>query len=62
SLIRSLRPDVQEKLIAAQPGKKMGETQDIANAVLFLVSDEARFINGHCLHVDGGRSVGAAGF
>lgn len=58
-LVRSLRPDVLEKLIAAQPTKTMGSTQDIASAALFLVSDEARFITGEVLHVDGGKSVGA---
>ena len=34
-----------------------GQKQDIANAVLFLVSDAASFINGVCLNVDGGGSV-----
>jgi 2,4-dienoyl-CoA reductase [(3E)-enoyl-CoA-producing], peroxisomal len=34
-----------------------GQKQDIANAVLFLVSEAASFINGVCLNVDGGGSV-----
>ena len=33
-----------------------GKPEDIANAVLFLVSDEASFITGHTLYVDGGRT------
>jgi NAD(P)-dependent dehydrogenase (short-subunit alcohol dehydrogenase family) len=32
----------------------LGEPDDIANAVAFLASDEARYITGHCLAVDGG--------
>lgn len=35
---------------------RTGEPEDIANAVLFLVSDEASFITGQTLYVDGGRS------
>ena len=31
-----------------------GSTQDVANAVLFLASEEARYITGHVLNVDGG--------
>ena len=34
--------------------------QDIADAALFLLSDEARAITGQCLAVDGGWSVSAA--
>ena len=38
----------------AVPIKKLGEADDIANAVLFLASDNASYINGHNLVVDGG--------
>jgi len=33
---------------------ELGETEDIANAYLFLASDEAKYITGHVLHIDGG--------
>lgn len=36
--------------------KRTGRPEDIANAVLFLVSDEASFISGQTLNVDGGRT------
>lgn len=48
-------PDkVMEKLCAMVPLGRMGEPEDIANAYLFLASDEAAYINGHVLSVDGG--------
>ena len=58
-LIRSLRPDVQETLRKAQPTPHIGAPRDIGHAVLFLVSDEAWYITGQVLHVDGGKSLGA---
>jgi len=36
------------------PTGKMGDAWDVAHASLFLASDEARYITGHCLVVDGG--------
>ncbi len=38
-------------------GGKMGDAWDIANAALFLASEEAKFITGVCLPVDGGQSA-----
>jgi NAD(P)-dependent dehydrogenase (short-subunit alcohol dehydrogenase family) len=38
-------------------GGKMGTAWDVANAALFLASDEARFITGVCLAVDGGQAA-----
>ena len=38
-------------------GRSMGSGWDVANAALFLASDEARFISGVCLAVDGGQSA-----
>jgi NAD(P)-dependent dehydrogenase (short-subunit alcohol dehydrogenase family) len=39
-------------------GRKMGTAWDVAYASLFLHSDEARFITGVALPVDGGSNVG----
>jgi NAD(P)-dependent dehydrogenase (short-subunit alcohol dehydrogenase family) len=38
-------------------GKRMGTGWDVANAALFLASDESSFITGVLLPVDGGQSV-----
>jgi len=58
-LIQGLRPDVLEKLKQSQPTQHIGAPRDIGHAVLFLVSDEAWYITGQVLHVDGGKSLGA---
>jgi NAD(P)-dependent dehydrogenase (short-subunit alcohol dehydrogenase family) len=42
-----------------QPIPRNGEPKDIANAACFLASDEASFINGHALVVDGGLTAGS---
>jgi 3-oxoacyl-[acyl-carrier protein] reductase len=48
-------PDgLKEKMIAETPLKRMGTPEDIASAVKFLVSEEASFITGHVLDVNGG--------
>lgn len=45
------------KFRATIPLGRFSTAQDVANAVLYLASDEAAFINGVCLEVDGGRCV-----
>jgi 3-oxoacyl-[acyl-carrier protein] reductase len=57
-MVRSLPEHVRERLIQAQPTRKMGRPEDVAAAVAFLTSDEAQFITGQVLNVCGGKSVG----
>ncbi|HTX51216.1 MAG TPA: glucose 1-dehydrogenase [Caulobacteraceae bacterium] len=45
-------------LVNAQPLPLAGQPEDIAEAALFLASDAARFVTGHCLVVDGGATAG----
>lgn len=61
-MTQNLPKKVLEKLIAAQPGNRMGTPDDIARAVAFLSSDDSGFITGQVIHVDGGRSIGATVF
>ncbi|MFN3587791.1 MAG: beta-ketoacyl-ACP reductase [Spirosomataceae bacterium] len=50
-----LIPDEVKKTIESGiPAKRMGQPIDIANAYLFLASDDAAYINGQCLSVNGG--------
>ena len=52
-----LSEKVKEGATAQIPLGKFGETEDIANAAAFLASDEARYITGQTLHVDGGMAM-----
>lgn len=47
---------------AAVPVGRMGTAWDVANAAVFLASDEAQFITGVCLPVDGGQSCAISEF
>ncbi len=47
---------------AAVPVGRMGTAWDIANAAVFLASDEAQFVTGVCLPVDGGQSCAVGEF
>ena len=44
----------KEVIISKIPSARLGEPEDIANAVLFLSSDHSNYINGETLHVNGG--------
>ena len=44
----------KEMIITKIPSAKLGEPADIANAVLFLASDQSNYINGETIHVNGG--------
>ena len=48
------RPDVLDKMIAAEPIGRTGQPEEIAEAVVWLCSDAASFVTGHAMAVDGG--------
>ncbi|WP_422392199.1 SDR family oxidoreductase [Niallia oryzisoli] len=43
-----------QRLFAFQPLGRIGTIEDVANACLFLASDQSSYISGHTLRVDGG--------
>ncbi|MBV8553025.1 MAG: 3-oxoacyl-[acyl-carrier-protein] reductase [Acidobacteriaceae bacterium] len=53
-MTHGLSDELKQKMIDQTPLKRMGTPEDIAAAVRFLVSDEAAFITGHVLDVNGG--------
>jgi NAD(P)-dependent dehydrogenase (short-subunit alcohol dehydrogenase family) len=49
-------PENKAALASTVPMGRLGLAQELANAIVFIASDEASFINGHILNVDGGKS------
>jgi NAD(P)-dependent dehydrogenase (short-subunit alcohol dehydrogenase family) len=49
-------PENKAALVAQVPLGRLGLTEELANAIVFIASDEASFITGHVLNVDGGMS------
>lgn len=50
-------PDLEQELVRDIPAGRMGRPDEIAHAVLWLCSDDASFVDGHALLVDGAFSI-----
>ena len=57
-MVRQMPDRILDGMKSHTPLGRLGETRDIANAYLFLASDEASFVSGAVLRVDGGIVVG----
>jgi acetoacetyl-CoA reductase len=56
-MVRAVPPDVLEKIVARIPVGRLGRAEDIARTVLFLVADDADFITGSTLSINGGQHM-----
>ena len=50
-------PDLEKELVRDIPAGRLGKPEEIANAVLWLCSEQASFVDGHALLVDGAFSI-----
>lgn len=48
------KKEAEEKFISLEPMARMGKPEEIANAVVWMCSDEASFVTGHAMAIDGG--------
>lgn len=53
----ALNDDQKEKINSTIPAGKMGASEDIAAAAVYLASDEAGYVTGHTVHVNGGMAM-----
>lgn len=53
-MTQALSEDQRKNILAQVPANRLGDPKEIANAVAFLVSDDAAYITGETLHVNGG--------
>jgi acetoacetyl-CoA reductase len=56
-MVRAVPEDILVKIIKTIPVGRLGEPEDIARSVIFLVADEASFITGSTLSVNGGQHM-----
>ena len=57
-ILKAMPQKVLDSMVEHTPLRRIGQPSDIANAYLWLASDQASFVTGHCLSVDGGVVVG----
>ena len=56
-MVRAVPPDVLTKIIARIPVGRLGQAEDIARGVTFLTSEDADFITGSTLSINGGQHM-----
>lgn len=54
-MVRAVAPEVLEKIVSGIPVGRLGQPQEIARAVCFLVADQAGFITGETMSINGGQ-------
>jgi 3-oxoacyl-[acyl-carrier protein] reductase len=56
-MTEALTPEQKEKINATIPAGTMGTPEDIAAACVYLASDEAKYVTGQTLHINGGMAM-----
>jgi len=57
AMTEGLSPDQRDKLLAAIPVGRLGTVEDVAAGVVFLASEEASYVTGQTVHVNGGMAM-----
>jgi acetoacetyl-CoA reductase len=57
-MVRSIRPDVLEKIVAGIPVKRLGEPEEIASIISWIVSEEGGYATGSDFSLNGGLHMG----
>ena len=55
--LRAEHPEAGERVIAVTPAGRIGEVSEVASVALFLASDDASYMTGASLPVDGGYTI-----
>jgi NAD(P)-dependent dehydrogenase (short-subunit alcohol dehydrogenase family) len=61
AMTRQVPSPVRDQFVRKIPLGRIGQPSDIADVIAFLASDDARYVSGQCIHVDGALSVGIGG-
>lgn len=56
-MVRAMPPEVLQKMSDKVPLGNSGEAEDVADTYLFLASDNAKYINGATISIDGGLNI-----
>jgi 3-oxoacyl-[acyl-carrier protein] reductase len=57
-MLKSMPPDILDNMVLHTPMRRIGTPEDVANAYFWLASDQASFVHGAVLSVDGGMVIG----
>jgi len=55
AMVAAVRPDILKGIVASVPAGRLAKPEEIARGVLFLAADEAGFVTGATLSINGGK-------